>query len=100
MSTSAPCRMGRHTRRGPPKRAAISPEKLDCYLTDQLHKVPGFEAVDISAGYRLRAPDDEGCNWSGKVVALHGLRAPLAEDIAAALRPIVRAARAHFNLSE
>ena len=100
MRTFGPYRMGRHTRRGSCKRAAISPERLDCYLTEQLHKVPGFEAVDISAGYRLRAPDDEGCNWSGKVVALHGLRAPLAEDIAAALRPIVRGARARFNLTE
>jgi hypothetical protein len=100
MRTHGPCRIGSHTGRGPPRRAAISAAKLDCYLTDQLHKVPGFEAVDIAAGYRLRAPDDEGCNWSGKVVALHGLRAPLADDIAKALRPIVRAARARFNLSE
>ncbi|HEU4627334.1 MAG TPA: hypothetical protein VFS52_21440 [Steroidobacteraceae bacterium] len=100
MRTFARCCIGRHTRRGPRKRAAISPEKLDRYLTDRLHEVPGFEAVDISAGYRLRVPDDEGCNWSGKVVALHGLRAPLADDIAVALRPIVRAARARFNLSE
>jgi hypothetical protein len=69
-------------------------------LTNQLHSVPGFEAVNLSAGYRLRTPDGAGCNWSGKVVALHGSRALLTDDIEPVLGPIVRAAQARFNLSE
>jgi hypothetical protein len=62
--------------------------------------VPGFETVSVSAGYRLRATDEEGCNWSGDVVPMYGMRAPLATDIAEVLRPIVKAAQARFNLSE
>jgi hypothetical protein len=62
--------------------------------------IGAFETVRVSAGYRLRAPDASGCNWSGQVVAIHGLRAPAREIIEAALRPIVKAARARFNLSE
>jgi hypothetical protein len=81
-------------------RAIISAQRLDQYLTRELHKVPGFHAVSVSAGYRLRAPDAEGCNWSGEVVPVHGVRAPPPEVIAATLRPIVRDARARFNLSE
>ena len=62
--------------------------------------MPGFETVSVSAGYRLRATDEDGCNWSGEVVPMYGIRAPLATDIAAVLRPIVRAAQTRFNLSE
>jgi hypothetical protein len=83
-----------------PKRAVISAERLDRYLTSQLQKLPGFDAVTVSAGYRLRTPDVDGCNWSGDVVPVHGVRAPPAEEIAARLQPIVRAARARFNISE
>jgi len=54
----------------------------------------------VSAGYRLRATDENGCNWSGDVVPMYGIRAPLASLIAAVLRPIVRAAQARFNLSD
>jgi len=81
-------------------REEIPASRLDRYLTQQLHRVPGFDAVDVSAGYRLSVPDTRGCNWSGNVVLLHGSRAPLRELTAAALRPIVRAARARFNMSE
>jgi hypothetical protein len=82
------------------RRVAISAEMLDDILTQALHRVPGFEAVDVSAGYRLSGPDEEGCNWSGRVVALHSVRAPPSEAIAAALSPIVRSARGRYNLSE
>jgi hypothetical protein len=82
------------------KRTTLSPTKLDQYLTGELHKTPGFEAVDLSAGYRLRGPDVDGCNWSGDVIPIRGMRAPAPERIADALRPIIRAARARFNLSE
>lgn len=82
------------------RREEIPASRLDRYLTQQLHRVPGFDAVDVSAGYRLSVPDARGCNWSGNVVLLHGLRAPRRELTAAALRPIVRAARARFNMSE
>ena len=81
-------------------RLAVPARRLDCYLTEQLHRAPGFEAVSVSAGYRLNAPDVDGCNWSGNVVLLRGLRAPPSDVIAAALRPIVRWARARFNMSE
>jgi hypothetical protein len=81
-------------------RVSISAETLDDILTEELHRVPGFEAVRVSAGYRLRAPDAEGCNWSGRVVPVHGVRAPPSEAIAAALSPIVRLARARYNISE
>jgi hypothetical protein len=81
-------------------REEISAEHLDEYLTRELQKVPGFEAVSVSAGYRLRSTDDEGCNWSGDVVPVHGVRAPLPEVIAQALQPIVKTAQARFNLSE
>jgi hypothetical protein len=92
--------MNRNIRRARRERKTIPATKLDRYLTAQLHKRPGFERVDVSAGYRLRAPDAEGCNWSGQVVALHGVRAPAADLIAATLAPIVRSARERFNLSE
>ena len=92
--------MRSHGQRASRKRTVISAETLDRYLTDRLHEIPGFETVSVSAGYRLRAPDDHGCNWSGNVVPMHGLRAPLTDVIAAALLPIVRCARARFNLSE
>lgn len=82
------------------KRAAISPQKLDRYLTAQLQKVPGFAGVTVYAGYRLRQPDADGCNWSGQAVPIHGVRAPAPEVIAATLRPILQTARARFNLSE
>jgi hypothetical protein len=74
--------------------------QLDRYLTQRLHRVPGFDFVDVSAGYRLNVPDSRGCNWSGNVVLMHGLRAPHPDRMEAALRPIVRAARARFNMSE
>lgn len=81
-------------------RTAIPAARLDRYLTEQLHRAPGFETVSVSAGYRLSAPDVDGCNWSGKVVPLRGPSAPAADVIAAALRPIIRRARARFNMSE
>lgn len=81
-------------------REEVPASRLDRYLTQQLHRVPGFEAVQVSAGYRLSLPDARGCNWSGKVVLLHGSRAPPRDVVAAALRPIVRTARARFNMSE
>jgi hypothetical protein len=82
------------------KRMAVPAATLDDILTQELHRVPGFEAVGVSAGYRLSAPDAQGCNWSGRVVPMHGVRAPPAEAIAAALLPIVQLARARYNLSE
>jgi hypothetical protein len=82
------------------ERVRITPGRLDRYLTRKLHELRGFETVSVSAGYRLRATDENGCNWSGDVVAMYGIRAPLATDIAAALRPIVKAAQSRFNLSD
>jgi hypothetical protein len=38
----------------------LSAVALDRYLTDQLHKTAGFDAVHLEAGYRLRAPDAHG----------------------------------------
>jgi hypothetical protein len=81
-------------------RAVVAASQVDRYLTRQLRKRPGFGAVSISVGYRLRAPDDEGCNWSGAVVPVCGRHAPEASIIAAALPPFVKAARARFNLKE
>ncbi|MFZ0008279.1 MAG: hypothetical protein WAK94_08600 [Steroidobacteraceae bacterium] len=81
-------------------RTIISAGQLDRHLTARLHRSGAFETVRVSAGYRLRVPDASGCNWSGRVVPIHGLRAPAREIIEAALRPIVEAARARFNLSE
>lgn len=83
-----------------PRRTVISAVRLDRHLTARLRHSGPFETVRVSAGYRLRVPDASGCNWSGDVVAIHGLRAPSREIIEAALRPIVEAARARFNLSE
>jgi hypothetical protein len=82
------------------KQKPRSAAALDRYLTEQLHKTAGFEAVRLAAGYRLRAPDALGCNWSGDVTAIHGTRAPLSATLAAALCPLVKDARARFNLSE
>jgi hypothetical protein len=84
----------------PRSRTLISAVRLDRYLTARLHQSGAFRTVRVSAGYRLRVPDASGCNWSGHVVPIHGLRAPASEIIEAALRPIVAAARARFNLSE
>lgn len=81
-------------------REEIPASQLDHYLTRQLHRIPGFDAVDVSAGYRLSVPDTRGCNWSGNVVLLYRGCAPRPKLAAAALRPIVRAARARFNMSE
>lgn len=81
-------------------RTIISAVRLDRYLTARLRESGAFATVRLSAGYRLRVPDASGCNWSGHVVPIHGLRAPAREIIEAALRPIVKAARARFNLSE
>jgi hypothetical protein len=78
----------------------ISAGRLDRHLTARLRRSGAFETVRVSAGYRLRVPDASGCNWSGRVVPIHGLRAPAREIIEAALSPIVEAARARFNLSE
>jgi hypothetical protein len=82
------------------KRVTISAARLDEYLTEQLHESAGFENVRLSAGYRLRTPDVDGCNWSGHVFPVHGTRGPTSEEIADAARPIVKAARARFNISE
>jgi hypothetical protein len=60
----------------------------------------GFAAVAISVGYRLRTLDEDGCNWSGAVVPVCGAHAPEASLIGAALPPLVKAARARFNLKE
>jgi hypothetical protein len=84
----------------PRNRAIISAVRLDRHLTARLRQSGAFQTVRVWAGYRLRVPDASGCNWSGHVIATHGLRAPAAEIIEAALRPIVEAARARFNLSE
>jgi hypothetical protein len=81
-------------------RAEIPAWELDRYLTRQLHKTPGFDSVSLSAGYRLRQTDEDGCNWSGAVVAMCGRATPEASTIAAALPPLVEAARARFNLKE
>jgi hypothetical protein len=83
------------------KRTIISAVRLDRHLTERLRQSDrAFETVRLAAGYRLRATDASGCNWSGHVVPIHGLRAPAHEIIEAALHPIVAAARARFNLSE
>jgi hypothetical protein len=79
-------------------RVPITPGRLDHYLTRKLHEVPGFEMVSVSAGYRLRTTDENGCNWSGDVVPMYGIRAPLASLITVVLRPIVKAAQERFNL--
>ncbi len=76
----------------------LSAVALDRYLTEQLHKTAGFSAVRLAAGYRLRARDAHGCNWSGDITVLHGTRAPLSGTIATAVRPIVKEARLRFNL--
>ncbi len=81
-------------------RAVVSADRLDRYITNQLHQMEGFEAVSVSAGYRLRATDKNGCNWSGDLVPSYGSGAPSADLVTAALRPIARAAQARFNLSE
>ena len=81
-------------------RALISPHRLDRYVTGELHKLPGFESISVSVGYRLRVADENGCNWSGDLVPRYGRGAPTAATVTAALRPIARAARARFNLSE
>jgi hypothetical protein len=81
-------------------RITVPAARLDRYLTEYLRRTPGFEAVDLSAGYRLSAPDVHGRNWSGDVVHLRGPGAPASEIIEAALRPIVCRARERFNLSE
>lgn len=83
-----------------PNQTMISAGRLDRHLTARLRRSGAFETVRVSAGYRLRVPDASGCNWSGRVVPIHGLRAPAREIIEAALSPIVEAARARFNLSE
>ena len=85
------------SRRGHQQRplAAVA---LDRYLTQELHKTAGFSAVHLAAGYRLRARDAHGCNWSGDITVLHGTHVPLSGTIAAALRPIVKEARLRFNL--
>ncbi len=84
----------------PLARESVAPARLDRYLTRQLRKMPGFETVSVSAGYRLRAPDEDGCNWSGDVVPMYGAHASHADIVCRRLRPIVRAAKARFNLSE
>jgi len=83
------------------KRTVISAVRLDRHLTERLRQCdPAFDTISLAAGYRLRATDASGCNWSGHVVPLHGLRGPPHETIEVAVRPIVEAARARFNLSE
>ena len=84
----------------PPARECVAAARLDRYLTSQLRKTPGFETVSVSAGYRLRAPDEEGCNWSGDVVPMFGPNPSHADIVCSRLRPIVKAAKARFNLSE
>ena len=78
----------------------VPASQVDRYLTRQLRKLPGFCTVSLSVGYRLRAPDEDGCNWSGAVVPVCGAGAPAASIIAAALPPLVKAAQARFNLKE
>ena len=82
------------------RRVIISAARVDRYLTARLRQGGAFGTVRLSAGYRLRTPDASGCNWSGRVVAIHGPGGPTPETLAAALRPIIVAARARFNLSE
>jgi len=82
------------------KRETISAVALDKYLTRELHKTAGFEMVRLSAGFRLRVPDKKGCNWSGNITHIHGIRAPSCEKIDAALAPIVKVARERFNMAE
>ena len=81
-------------------RAVVSADHIDRYITRELHKMEGFDAVRVSVGYRLRGVDENGCNWSGDVVPRYGSGAPPADVVTAALRPISRAAQARFNLSE
>jgi hypothetical protein len=78
----------------------ISAAALDDYLTRKFHKTTGFEDVRLAVGYRLRAFDTHGCNWSGEVTVIHGAHTPRSAMIAAALCPIVKDAQARFNLSE
>jgi hypothetical protein len=82
------------------KQKPVSPAALDQYLTEQLHKSAKFKDVRLVAGYRLRAPDAHGCNWSGDVTAIHDTCPPWSATISAALCPIVKDARTRFNLSE
>jgi hypothetical protein len=82
------------------RRVIVSAVRVDRYLTARLRQSAAFGTVRLSAGYRLRTPDASGCNWSGDVVAIHGPGGPTHETLAAALRPIIEAARARFNLSE
>jgi hypothetical protein len=81
-------------------RKCVAAAHLDRYLTRQLRKTPGFETVSVSVGYRLRAPDEDGCNWSGDVVPMFGTHPSHADIVSRSLRPIVKAAKARFNLSE
>lgn len=81
-------------------RALVTADQLDRYVTGELHKLDGFDAVTVSVGYRLREVDDNGRNWTGDLVPCFGRGAPSVDTVAAALRPIARAARARYNLSE
>jgi hypothetical protein len=78
----------------------VPASQVDRYVTRRLRESNGFGAVNISVGYRLRTPDEEGCNWSGAAVPMCGVHAPAASIIAAKLPPLVKAARARFNLKE
>jgi hypothetical protein len=84
----------------PAARQPIPAAHIDRYLTRQLHKMPGFEKVAVSVGYRLRAADEDGCNWSGHVVPMYDTHFSHADSVSRRLRPFIKAAQARFNLSE
>jgi len=97
---SARALLSRRDTEGRRLRAPITADRLDRHVTGELHKLDGFDAVTVSVGYRLRAVDESGCNWTGDLVPRYGAGAPGGDVVAAALRPIARAAQARYNLSE
>lgn len=79
-------------------REIITAKELNQYLTEQIRKIEDLKDAKLTFQYRLREPDETGCNWSGAVLR-PGSRGSAEYGAPHALR-IVERTRAMFNLAD
>lgn len=82
----------------PNTRTSVPMDVLAEWLTSELRKFDGCDECEVTAVYRLREPDKEGCNWSMDGPPVRATGVP-PEILRPALADVVARAKERFNVS-
>jgi len=82
-----------------PLRKLVTRAELNRILTREARKIEGYEDATLRVQYVYRDPDESGCNWSPDVMFNAGKNGLIADSVSS-IGPIVRDARARYNIQE